>query len=101
MRRLAAAAGLLVLAACSTITSQNGFEVQPGEIRNFSFKGQPVSKVRVDVQVGRVEVVIKAWEKGVLKEMHRTSWSEKNSIEEVEIRGVTPARGSLIVYQDD
>ncbi|MBI2901340.1 MAG: hypothetical protein HYY17_14240 [Planctomycetes bacterium] len=97
MRKILTVAGVLaLLAACShTQSTRSGFDLGPGESLTFSFAGQPVSEVNVQVTAGKVAVVIRYREKGVVKTANTTSLSRENAIEEVVVTGSTKASGYL------
>ena len=86
---------LLIVASCShTDSTQNGFDLEPGESRTFSFEGRPVSNVSVRATTGQVTVVITYKEKGVVKTSLSTSMSRSDdSIERVVVTGKTKASG--------
>jgi len=88
------------LAACSTVDTRNGFDLQAGESKTFTIGGGTVYKVHVDVEVGKVEVVIRAREKGEFKHYHQTSLVH-DEIQEVVVTAITPARGVVITYHKE
>ena len=85
----------VVFASCNSAETKSGFDVNAGESRTFSFAGQPVNQVNVRVTTGKVSVVIKYRDKGVLKTSATTSMSRDNAIEEVIVTGSTAASGWL------
>lgn len=88
---------LLALASCShSQSTENGFDLMPGESRTFSFEGQPVSDVNVNVKEGKVAVQIWYLEKGVVKTSAATSLSRPNAITKVVVTGTTKASGYLV-----
>ncbi len=97
MRRfVTAAAFVAALACCShSESTQNGFELEPGESRTFSFVGHPMSQVSVVVTEGKVSAMIRYTENGVSKTSATLSMSRDKAIEEVVVTGSTRARGYL------
>ena len=101
MKRALLAFGTLIgLASCSSVETKNEFTLAPGEARTFSFTGRPAKRVTVDVTSGKVEVVFKVWDKGVLKTLRTTSVSSDMPIEEVVVTATTQATGCMRVAED-
>lgn len=100
MKRTLLAVGVVgLLVACSTVETKNEFTLAPGENRTFSFTGRPATRVTVDVTSGKVEVLFKVWDKGVLKTLRTTSVSGETPIEEVVVTATTQATGCVRVAE--